>query len=416
MGQYVTMDQAHNFEINERTYNLVEMMDEVDPAPRDWVSPYAMDCLEIGKTVYVWAVGKLRRGVVSKIGPHRVTVVFVTPSAMAEAALCHGGGAVVRVSEKASHLDLIYYPAPDAPVESDTEDNRCADCLEDLDEHCQERQECECACEDKCLSEAEDTKRDPRAVAFQEARYVEDLRRAESPVTADRSTGSAVVRTLEKVWTRIREDHPELPDVVIVTGSGMTQDNKWGHFRPEGWKIREEGAALTRHELFLAGEALAKGSRQVLQTMLHEGAHTLARVRDLKDTSRQGRWHNQTFRKMAEEMGLEHRSSKANTQHGFSFVTLTEATTERYADLLVELDREIRLTCHLPLWMGGTEDEEDRGGEKIPGKPRTEAKSQSGNIKAVCRCEDPLIIRLSRKVLETRAVCCELCGSCFLPA
>lgn len=241
----------------------------------------------------------------------------------------------------------------------------------------------------------------------------------EAPVTTENHTGSAVVLTLEKVWARIREDHPELPEVVIITGSGLVGASKWGHFRAEGWKVKEEGAAVRKHELFLAGEALAKGARQVLQTMLHEGAHTLAKVRGQQDTSRQGRWHNGTFRKLAEEMGLEHKGTKADSAHGFSFVTLTAETTERYADLLAELDKEIRLVCHLPLWLGGETDEDDKGGEKITGKPPTgedEGAAKSGNLKATCGCAEPLIIRLSRKVLDLRVVRCDTCEDLFTAA
>lgn len=235
---------------------------------------------------------------------------------------------------------------------------------------------------------------------------------------AENHTGSAVVRTLEKVWARIREDHPELPEVVIITGSGLMGASKWGHFRAEGWKVREEGAAVRKHELFLAGEALAKGARQVLQTMLHEGAHTLAKVRDLQDTSRQGRWHNGTFRKLAEEMGLEHKGTKADSAHGFSFVTLTTETAERYADLLAELDKEIRLVCHLPLWLGGETDEDDKGGEKIGKAPKgeDEGAAKSGNLKATCKCDEPLIIRLSRKVLDLGVVRCDQCEELFTAA
>lgn len=245
-----------------------------------------------------------------------------------------------------------------------------------------------------------------------------DAAQSAPALTTENHTGSAVVGLLEKVWTRIREDHPELPEVVIITGSGLVGGSKWGHFRAEGWKVREEGAALRKHELFLAGEALAKGARQVLQTMLHEGAHTLARVRNVKDTSRQGRWHNQVFRKTAEEMGLEHKASSADSANGFSLVTLTQATADRYADLLEELDREIRLVCHLPTWMGGTADE-DEGGEKITGKaPKDgdEDKPKSGNLKATCTCETPVIIRLSQKVIDLGVVRCDLCCDLFTAA
>jgi hypothetical protein len=244
-------------------------------------------------------------------------------------------------------------------------------------------------------------------------------------------TGSAVVKLMEQVWERIRENHPELPAVVIVTGTGMIGPARWGHFRANGWMARAEGedaaTNLALGEMFMAGETMAKGARQVLQTMLHEAAHVLARVRDLKDTSRQGRWHNKTFKALAEELGLEHRKASADAQHGFSFVTLTAETEAKYADLLDELDREIKLVVDLPWFLKGTErpqgeegSDEDgaEGGEYIHGgrKVKATGTAKSGNLKATCGCPDPLIIRLSRKVLDLGVVRCDECEELFTAA
>jgi hypothetical protein len=231
-----------------------------------------------------------------------------------------------------------------------------------------------------------------------------------------RHTGSSVVALIEEVWDVLRAEHPELPAVVVTTGSG--EGVKWGHFRPESWKLADDGTKL--HEFFLASEALAKGATQVLQTTIHEAAHTLSRVRGIKDTSRQGRWHNAAFKKAAEELGLEHKASQADKSHGFSFVTLTQATKDKYADLLVKLERELKLTGLLPFWLGGS-DEEDQGGEKITGKPKKtegeeEGATKSGNLKATCKCEEPLIIRLSRKVLDLGVVRCDSCEELFTAA
>jgi hypothetical protein len=228
-------------------------------------------------------------------------------------------------------------------------------------------------------------------------------------------TGSTVVALIERVWDRIRAEHPELPAVVITTGSG--EFVKWGHFRPNSWKTVN---GEKRHEFFLASEALAKGATQVLQTTIHEAAHTLSSVRGVQDTSRQNRYHNGTFRKTAEELGLEHKASAPDKTHGFSFVTLTEATKVKYADLLAELEKELVLTGLLPFWMGGDSDEDEKGGEKITGKPKKtegeEGAAKSGNLKATCSCEDPIIIRLSRKVLDLGVVRCDSCSELFTAA
>lgn len=237
-----------------------------------------------------------------------------------------------------------------------------------------------------------------------------------APAVVRETTGSAVVRLLERVHERIRENHPEVPVVVIVTGSGADlMGQKWGHFRPRGWmtRVAEEGAATHMDEMFMAGETLAKGARQVLQTMLHESAHALAGKRGEKDTSRQGRWHNRTFVKVAEELGLEYTRGQADKSIGFSAVTLTTETLEEYADLLAELDAEIHLTVKLPFWLGGAAGG-DGDGEGMGAKPRgTESGSTSNNLKLTCGCAEPNIIRASRKVADRLVVKCDDCDEVF---
>lgn len=229
-------------------------------------------------------------------------------------------------------------------------------------------------------------------------------------------TGSAVVKLLERVHERIRQNHPEVPEVVIVTGAGIGfGGGKWGHFRPQGWTTGETSI----HEMFMAGETLAKGARQVLQTMIHESAHALAEHRGEKDTSRQGRWHNQVFLKTAKELGLEYKANglKADKALGFSQVTLTEETVEEYRDLLDELDREICLMVRLPGWLGGTTEggqDGDEGGHTMGKAPSTGTASTSNNVKLTCECEEPNIIRASKKVAAKMVVNCGDCDALFL--
>jgi hypothetical protein len=249
----------------------------------------------------------------------------------------------------------------------------------------------------------------------------DEMTGTETTQTATRErTGSAVVRLLERVHERIRQNHPEVPEVVIVTGAGIgVFGGKWGHFRPQGWTAKDEAEKAQHiHEMFMAGETLAKGSRQVLQTMLHESAHALAEHRGDQDTSRQGRWHNKVFLKTAQELGLEYRKEKANPQIGYSEVVLTDATVDEYRDLLDALDAEIHLMVKLPGWLGGTTsgdgDDEDQGGENMGKAPKTgDPKPNTNNIKCVCDCEEPNIIRMSRKVLAQGVVRCDECEALF---
>lgn len=43
---------------------------------------------------------------------------------------------------------------------------------------------------------------------------------------------------------------------------------------------------------------------RVLGTLLHEAAHGVASTRGIKDTSRQGRYHNRRFAQLATELGI----------------------------------------------------------------------------------------------------------------
>src|SRR6266542_565300 len=69
-----------------------------------------------------------------------------------------------------------------------------------------------------------------------------------------------------------------------------------GHFAAHCWQVGDDD----RHELLVGGEGLRRGARDVLATMLHEAGHGLAAARNLKDTSRQGRYHNAKYKALAE--------------------------------------------------------------------------------------------------------------------
>lgn len=360
-----------------------------------------------GEAVVVHSHGKFRRGIVTSVGRLRAAVVLVTPTSIKNAregykvyvgqeqgwmtshelARTQAGGPV-KFAQIAQSRDLHPELSDEQRTRLDTE--RTPDAGEVLRE------------------DDEDTSR-----AGQED--------AQEPASdsATETTGSAVVAVLERTWEAVRANHPELPPVVIVTGSGFVGPPRWGHFRANGWAERaEKGAAvdLTVGEMFVAGETLAKGAEHTVETMLHEAAHVLAGVRDVKDTSRQGRWHNQRFRQLAEELGLEYTKSSAHPQAGFSECLMTPGTREDYAPVIEELDRAIRLTIKLPAFVAA-EDGQGSGGEFIHGakKPRQGSGQSTNNVKATCQCPEPRIIRASRKVLDQGFIACGLCHQSFEP-
>ncbi|MFI1920552.1 hypothetical protein [Nocardia sp. NPDC020380] len=204
---------------------------------------------------------------------------------------------------------------------------------------------------------------------------------------SDTVTG-LLVTALENTWAAIRSHHPDVPDVVLTVGSGSTSSGNLtlGHFAPNRW-IRGE---YELHELFVSGEGLQRGAADVLGTLLHEAAHGVAMVRGVKDTSRQGRWHNERYRILGEELGL------ALTQHpkiGWSITTVPGGTRTRYQDDLDEL--AFALVAYRrpePGWRAGR-------------------KSSNNGLSAECDCGRK--IRVSRSVYEAGLISCGICGGVF---
>lgn len=235
------------------------------------------------------------------------------------------------------------------------------------------------------------------------------------------STGSDVVKALENVWEEIRKRHPELPEVVIITGSGnMGLGLKWGHFADRAWLngrfiVDSQGNAEKdrRPEMFISGERLGVGATETVQTMLHEAVHALAAVRGIKDTSRQNRYHNRRFLELAREVGLDYPHEKPHTAIGFSAVEITEETKEEYGDVIDALSEAIRLTIDLPGWaslLGGLG---TGNGDGLSGRAVVdpEPKKKGGLLKATCGCGRNIRVALS--VFEQASIDCGECGEPF---
>jgi len=210
---------------------------------------------------------------------------------------------------------------------------------------------------------------------------------------APRKVTSPVTVTLEGVWGTIRRRHPELPPVAIVVSSGTAALSKGvalnqGHFAPGRWEEDQD----THHEIFVAGEIVSDPER-VLGTLLHEGAHALAHLRGIKDTSRGGRYHNAEFRTLAAEMGLD--AAQVGTI-GWSDTSLTDDTRAAYR---VSLERLATITV--------TRRAESR-------REATGRKSNNNGVAAACpTCERK--IRMSRSAWDQGPVLCQPCLADSLP-
>ena len=241
-------------------------------------------------------------------------------------------------------------------------------------------------------------------------------------MTTPPSLGSDTVAALESAWADIHDRYPDvIPNVVFITGSGrqgkraglklghVTVAPNWQQHRPS--TSRAKSAPARFHEVFIAAETLAQHPVKLLETLIHEAAHTVAMTRGVKDVSRQNRYHNRRFRAICEEMGLawEHLAyrvvkgddglrnvvdhpdfnpdlpeairtnpryltceAKADDVIGYSDMTITEDTARSFKDTITNLDRNVsvqgapmelsgsaprrrRMVC-MYAWHGVTED------------------------------------------------------------
>jgi hypothetical protein len=201
-------------------------------------------------------------------------------------------------------------------------------------------------------------------------------------------TGPLVV-AIEHTWAAIQERHPDVPDVVLTLGNGSARPGHLtlGHFHDGKWATGE----TRMPELFVGGEGLARGPHAVLGTLLHEATHGVAATRNIKDTSRQGRYHNTRFRDLATELGIR---VERDPRIGWSITTVPDTTAQHYGDQIAALDTAIK--AHRLA--------------DVHGAGRT---TSNNGLVATCECDPPRKIRLSRTAYDAGAITCGVCEADF---
>lgn len=229
---------------------------------------------------------------------------------------------------------------------------------------------------------------------------------AEAAEVSDAS-GSAVVRACEQAWRDIQSHHADLPDVVVVLGSGVERGRlvKLGHW----WGGRWIADGKARGEVLLAGEALHLPPDQVFEVLLHEAAHGLNAARRIPDSSRGGRYHNRRFAATADEVLLQ---AEPMPPYGFASTRLTAAARERYALTIERLGDAMRIARNIDRGVKlGAEAEGELGGGREPDGPGGTGRGRKDAVTAVCGCDRRL--RMAPSVWEQGAVACGSCGTAF---
>jgi hypothetical protein len=197
---------------------------------------------------------------------------------------------------------------------------------------------------------------------------------------------------MEQTWAAIRDRHPEVPAAVVVVASGSPtkagQPMKWGHFAAGRWQRGDNQLP----EVLVSGEGLNRPADKVFTTLLHEAAHGMAAARGIKDTSRQGRWHNKQFATLAAELGM---TTTKDDKLGFSPCELSEITAARYRVTIAALGEALNAYRHP---------------ETFTGKERT---NNNNGVSAECEC--PRKLRISASVFEAGPIRCDVCEEAFLP-
>ena len=230
--------------------------------------------------------------------------------------------------------------------------------------------------------------------------------------------GSRIIAALERAWAAIQDQHPDVPDVVIVTGAGSNQKGTpegyrlRGHHWPERWVLDGQDEQRAP-ELFIAGELLSAGGRAVVEVMLHEAAHALATRRGIKDTSAAGnRYHNKRFVALAAELGLRGPDVPGQDHR------LVELHPHRPGRLR-RLRRRGRRDRHGPAPVPGRPDQ-PRPAPAEAAEKRTRAttgrasqpSAADGGSAVECACQpEPRRIQLTPKQIEDGPIICAACAA-----
>ena len=265
--------------------------------------------------------------------------------------------------------------------------------------------------------------------------------------TENKKRGASIApltEALERCWSAIRKNHPELPEVVILIESNSATVgtkkksnslSKLGHFFNSSWRDKD---GTMYHEVVVTGEHLARPATAIFGTLLHEATHAMNFVKGLKDTTRQGRYHNKVFKKMALEMGMVCQQLKSgSTSFGWAITKMTPQTVLKYKDEIANLKETINSELvNLPPavreWYAkkyddGTIDLTNLTDEEIQDildaaeqedaekeREKKEKKERDGPWDLECKCSPSRILKSVKKVTYLEGdIICGTCNSKF---
>jgi hypothetical protein len=161
-----------------------------------------------------------------------------------------------------------------------------------------------------------------------------------TPTDAYQALNTLLTRTVIEAARRRQGILPGLTelfqDSVLVT-SGGTSRRAYGWFEADAWRHEDRPAGeLFVNAAFDDSEPGVSPAENVFTTLLHEACHVYANANGIKDTSRDGRYHNRRFGELALQLGLQ---VEKDERIGLRTRTLSAQGRADFGDLLGQLER-----------------------------------------------------------------------------
>lgn len=136
-----------------------------------------------------------------------------------------------------------------------------------------------------------------------------------------------VLTELHKAFNKFNEAYygGSLPEVIIAIRSQGKSVGTMGWFTPS--KVWTDGEN-EKHEIVITAETLNRPMMDIMRTLHHEMIHLYCNENNLQDTSRQGKYHNKTFRDECLKRGFYYVENKPDSKIGWSYAELKPETEE----------------------------------------------------------------------------------------
>jgi hypothetical protein len=197
----------------------------------------------------------------------------------------------------------------------------------------------------------------------------------------------AVLAALERAWTAIRTQDDHIPAVAVEIGPG-----RGSSCISVGWDQRWPVVQVN----LMRDDRKATGA-EVLERLLHQGAHAITHDPDRPVTTTEGRWHSTAYREAADRLGLTaNLTSSTAAGTGWSATSLARGTLTRYRAEVSALDRALQ-----------------RWEPTQQVKTRRDSRNPAA---ATCSCVPPRKIRVQERTLLLGDITCEICQKPFMLA